>query len=90
MVSFSRTKPPSTSLLLKTRIIRMRKSTVRFSRSSRVSPRADPPAHTVWDDVYGFDYSCIKDIALREPLVDCVDLKAVVTQPCGIKVRQSG
>lgn len=38
-----------------------------------------------WDDVYGFDYSCIKDIALREPLVDCVDLKAVVTQPCAIK-----
>ncbi|WOO85876.1 Protein arginine N-methyltransferase 1 [Vanrija pseudolonga] len=38
-----------------------------------------------WDDVYGFDYSCIKDIALREPLVDCVDLKAVTTQPCAIR-----
>ncbi|TXT07110.1 hypothetical protein VHUM_03280 [Vanrija humicola] len=38
-----------------------------------------------WDDVYGFDYSCIKDIALREPLVDCVDLKAVATQPCAIR-----
>ncbi|KAK4687472.1 type I protein arginine methyltransferase, partial [Tremellales sp. Uapishka_1] len=38
-----------------------------------------------WDDVYGFDYSCIKDIALKEPLVDCVDLKSVVTQPCGIR-----
>jgi len=34
-----------------------------------------------WDNVYGFDYSCIKDIALREPLVDTVDLKAVVTDP---------
>lgn len=46
------------------------------------------PIHSltlVWDDVYGFDYSCIKDIALREPLVDCVDLKAVVSQPCAIK-----
>ncbi|TFK66540.1 S-adenosyl-L-methionine-dependent methyltransferase [Pluteus cervinus] len=34
-----------------------------------------------WENVYGFDYSCIKDIALREPLVDTVDLKAVVTDP---------
>ncbi|EIW69376.1 hypothetical protein TREMEDRAFT_62243 [Tremella mesenterica DSM 1558] len=38
-----------------------------------------------WDDVYGFDYSCIKDIALREPLVDCVELRSVVTHPCAIK-----
>ena len=41
----------------------------------------------VWDNVYGFDYSCIKEIALREPLVDTVELKAVVTDPCLIKVR---
>lgn len=40
----------------------------------------------VWDNVYGFDYSCIKDIALREPLVDTVDLRAVVTDNCQIKV----
>lgn len=39
-----------------------------------------------WDDVYGFDYSCIKEIALKEPLVDTVDLKAVVTNPCKIAV----
>ncbi|TFY75192.1 hypothetical protein EWM64_g8820 [Hericium alpestre] len=38
-----------------------------------------------WDNVYGFDYSCIKDIALREPLVDTVELKSVVTDPCVIK-----
>jgi len=38
-----------------------------------------------WDNVYGFDYSCIKDIALREPLVDTVELKSVVTDPCMIK-----
>ncbi|KAI0697253.1 S-adenosyl-L-methionine-dependent methyltransferase [Cytidiella melzeri] len=38
-----------------------------------------------WDNVYGFDFSCIKDIALREPLVDTVELKAVVTDPCLIK-----
>lgn len=41
----------------------------------------------VWDNVYGFDYSCIKDIALREPLVDTVELKAVATDPCILKVR---
>lgn len=37
--------------------------------------------------MYGFDYSCIKEIALREPLVDTVELKAVVSDPCLIKVR---
>lgn len=38
-----------------------------------------------WDDVYGFDYSCMKEIALREPLVDTVDLKNVVSHPCAVK-----
>ncbi|KAN0060076.1 Nuclear SAM-dependent mono-and asymmetric methyltransferase [Thecaphora frezii] len=38
-----------------------------------------------WDDVYGFDYSCIKDIALREPLVDTVEFKSVVCDACPIK-----
>jgi len=38
-----------------------------------------------WDDVYGFDYSCIKDIALKEPLVDTVELKSVVCDPCMVK-----
>lgn len=32
-----------------------------------------------WDDVYGFDMSPIKEIALREPVVDVVDAKALVT-----------
>ena len=41
----------------------------------------------VWDNVYGFDYSCIKDIALREPLVDTVELKAVNSDPCLLKVK---
>jgi protein arginine N-methyltransferase 1 len=31
--------------------------------------------------VYGFDYSPLKSTALSEPLVDTVDLKAVVTDP---------
>ncbi|KAI9625521.1 hypothetical protein H4Q26_016240 [Puccinia striiformis f. sp. tritici PST-130] len=38
-----------------------------------------------WDDVYGFDYSCIKEIALREPLVDTVELRAVTTNPCAVR-----
>jgi len=34
-----------------------------------------------WKNVYGFDFSDIQAIALKEPLVDTVDLKAVVTDP---------
>jgi hypothetical protein len=44
-------------------------------------------APVVWDNVYGFDYSCMKEIALREPLVDTVETKSVVSKPCVIKVR---
>jgi len=33
-----------------------------------------------WDNVYGFDMSCIKKIAYREPIVDIVDAKYVVSQ----------
>jgi len=32
-----------------------------------------------WDNVYGFNMSCIKDIAMQEPLVDTVEGHAVVT-----------
>lgn len=32
-----------------------------------------------WDDVYGFKMSCIKDLAISEPLVDNVDAKQIVT-----------
>jgi len=34
-----------------------------------------------WDNVYGFDYSPLKATALTEPLVDTVEIKAVVTDP---------
>ncbi|EME88722.1 uncharacterized protein MYCFIDRAFT_71985 [Pseudocercospora fijiensis CIRAD86] len=37
-----------------------------------------------WDNVYGFDYSPLKLTALTEPLVDTVELKAVVTDPCAV------
>ncbi|OAL63606.1 HNRNP arginine N-methyltransferase [Trichophyton rubrum] len=37
-----------------------------------------------WDNVYGFDYSAMKDVALTEPLVDIVELKALVSDPCAL------
>ncbi|GAB6028597.1 Protein arginine N-methyltransferase 1 [Chamberlinius hualienensis] len=38
-----------------------------------------------WDNVYGFDMSCIRKVAIGEPLVDVVDPKQVVTNACLIK-----
>lgn len=35
-----------------------------------------------WDNVYGFDFTCIKRIAITEALVDTVDAKQVMTRPC--------
>lgn len=35
-----------------------------------------------WDSVYGFNMSCIKQIATSEPLVDTVDGKQIVTNFC--------
>jgi len=37
-----------------------------------------------WDDVYGFDMTCIKDIAINEPLVETVDYQHVMTDQCKI------
>ncbi|GAO15082.1 hypothetical protein UVI_02048570 [Ustilaginoidea virens] len=39
-----------------------------------------------WDNVYGFDYTPLKETALSEPLVDTVDLKTVVTDPTPVLV----
>ncbi|KAI5281165.1 type I protein arginine N-methyltransferase Rmt1, partial [Ascosphaera aggregata] len=38
-----------------------------------------------WDNVWGFNYSPMKSVALTEPLVDTVELKALVTDPCPFK-----
>lgn len=38
-----------------------------------------------WDDVYGFDMSSIRKVAITEPLVDVVDPKQLVTTPYMIK-----
>jgi len=37
-----------------------------------------------WDNVWGFDYTPLKATAMTEPLVDTVDIKAVVTDPAAI------
>ena len=34
--------------------------------------------------MYGFDFTPLKDTALTEPLVDTVELKACVTDPCRV------
>jgi protein arginine N-methyltransferase 1 len=38
-----------------------------------------------WSNVYGFNMSSIRDIALTEPLVDVVDPKQIVTNSCLVK-----
>lgn len=38
----------------------------------------------VWDNVYGFNYTPLKETALTEPLVDTVEMKAVVTDPAAV------
>lgn len=37
-----------------------------------------------WRNVYGFDYSPFEELAVTEPLVDIVELKALVTDPAKI------
>lgn len=38
-----------------------------------------------WDNVYGFDYSSIKSIAIKEPLVDTVEARNVISDVCVFK-----
>nr|XP_009861039.1 protein arginine N-methyltransferase 1-like [Ciona intestinalis] len=38
-----------------------------------------------WDNVYGFDMSCIRDVAISEPLVDVVEPKQVMASACLVK-----
>lgn len=45
-----------------------------------------PLSRPGWENVYGFDMSCIKEVAIKEPLVDVVDPKQLVSSACLIKV----
>jgi len=38
-----------------------------------------------WDNVYGFDMSCIRKVAITEPLVDVVDANQIVSNVCLLK-----
>lgn len=38
-----------------------------------------------WENVYGFNMSCIRDIALTEPLVDTVEPQQICTKVCQLK-----
>uniref|UniRef100_A0A672PZA6 type I protein arginine methyltransferase n=1 Tax=Sinocyclocheilus grahami TaxID=75366 RepID=A0A672PZA6_SINGR len=40
-----------------------------------------------WENVYGFDMTCIRNVAMKEPLVDIVDSKQVVSNACLIKPK---
>ena len=40
-----------------------------------------------WDNVYGFDMSCIRQVAITEPLVDVVEANQIVTNSCLLKVQ---
>jgi len=37
-----------------------------------------------WNSVYGFDMSCIKELALMEPLVDVCDPQQVISNACAV------
>lgn len=37
-----------------------------------------------WDNVYGFNMGCIKEMALIEPLVDTCDPKQIITNSCAV------
>lgn len=39
-----------------------------------------------WENVYGFDMSCIRSVAMMEPLVDVVDSQQIVTQVSNVKL----
>jgi CxxC motif-containing protein len=40
----------------------------------------------VWENVYGFDMSCIRKLAYQEPLVDVVEPRAIVTSTAKVIV----
>ncbi|KAI2653428.1 Protein arginine N-methyltransferase 8-B [Labeo rohita] len=42
-----------------------------------------------WENVYGFDMTCIRNVAMKEPLVDIVDSKQVVSNACLIKIQRN-
>ena len=44
------------------------------------------PSSKGWDSVYGFNMSSIRDVAVKEPLVDVVEPQQIITDSCLVKV----
>uniref|UniRef100_A0A3Q4HBU3 type I protein arginine methyltransferase n=1 Tax=Neolamprologus brichardi TaxID=32507 RepID=A0A3Q4HBU3_NEOBR len=59
-------------------------NTVIFARDKWLVRRLDC-VRLWWENVYGFDMTCIRNVAMKEPLVDVVDPKQVVTNSCLVK-----
>lgn len=55
-----------------------------FAASTLAIERPLMKIYVVWDNVYGFNFSPLKDTALTEPLVDTVEMKACVTDPATV------
>lgn len=56
-------------------------SLVAVSDMSKYTDRID-----FWDDVYGFNMSCMKRAVIPEAVVEVVDHKTLISDPCSIKV----
>ncbi|XP_038949056.1 protein arginine N-methyltransferase 3 isoform X1 [Rattus norvegicus] len=57
--------------------------TISLVAVSDVSKHADRIAF--WDDVYGFNMSCMKKAVIPEAVVEVVDHKTLISDPCDIK-----
>ncbi|KAM6172183.1 protein arginine N-methyltransferase 3 isoform 2-T2 [Erethizon dorsatum] len=57
--------------------------TISLVAVSDVNKHADRIAF--WDDVYGFNMSCMKKAVIPEAVVEVVDPKTLISDPCGIK-----
>lgn len=96
MDSFSLTELHSMSQPLKTGSTRTTKSTVSMTHDAGAARVHRGVMVTFvwsvsgWENVYGFDMSCIKEVAIKEPLVDVVDPKQLVSNSCLIRVSPVG
>ncbi|XP_030684708.1 protein arginine N-methyltransferase 3 isoform X2 [Nomascus leucogenys] len=57
--------------------------TISLVAVSDVNKHADRIAF--WDDVYGFKMSCMKKAVIPEAVVEVLDPKTLISEPCGIK-----
>uniref|UniRef100_A0A5F9D322 Protein arginine N-methyltransferase 3 n=1 Tax=Oryctolagus cuniculus TaxID=9986 RepID=A0A5F9D322_RABIT len=57
--------------------------TISLVAVSDVNKHADRIAF--WDDVYGFNMSCMKKSVIPEAVVEVLDPKTLISDPCGIK-----